>query len=126
MGETRIDVDEQGNLITGYLPEGDPVNVYSSSLFDVVGRGVHIAYYGGLFLLALVGCVLLRRHWREVSLIWSVQFATTFIYVLFHPATRYRVPTDPLLFIFSAWTLIALYVWWRSRVRSPSAQVQPA
>lgn len=126
MGETQITVDEQGNLLTDDLPEGDPVNIYSSSLFDVVGRGVHVLYFGGLFLLALAGCVMLLRHWREVSLIWIVQFATSVIYVLFHPATRYRVPTDPLLFIFSAWALIALYVWWHERVRSPSARVQPA
>jgi 4-amino-4-deoxy-L-arabinose transferase-like glycosyltransferase len=126
MGDTQINLDSGGNIVSGDLPEGDPVNVYSSSLFDVVGRGVHIAYFGGLFALALAGCVLLRGRWRDVSLIWIVQFATTVIYVLFHPATRYRVPTDPLLFVLSAWALIALVVWWQQRARSPSAQEQPA
>jgi len=32
----------------------------------------------------------------------------TIMYVLFHPSTRYRVPTDPLLFIFSAYALILI------------------
>lgn len=32
----------------------------------------------------------------------------TLVYIVFHPSTRYRAPTDPLLFRFSAYTLIWL------------------
>jgi hypothetical protein len=53
------------------------------------------------------------RHWREVSLIWFVQIGMMVVYVLFHPSTRYRVPTDPLLFALSAYAL--LWVWLRFR-----------
>ncbi|MDX2137064.1 MAG: glycosyltransferase family 39 protein [Chloroflexota bacterium] len=114
-GDTIRQTDGQGDLqITG-LPPGDPVDVYSESLFDVVGRLLHRVYYGGLFALALVGSVAAWRQWRTVSLIWLVQFGMTFSYVLFHPATRYRAPTDPLLFALSAYALVALWAWWKGR-----------
>jgi 4-amino-4-deoxy-L-arabinose transferase-like glycosyltransferase len=114
-GDTVRQTDNQGDLqITG-LPPGDPVDVYSESLFNVVGRLLHRVYYGGLFVLALVGCIVTRRQWRMVSLIWLVQFGMMFSYVLFHPATRYRAPTDPLLFALSACALVWLWAWWRRR-----------
>jgi hypothetical protein len=122
-GDAIVMQDGEGNLEVGGLPQDDPVNLYSSSLFDVVGRLVHRFYYGGLFILALVGCVLAFPHWRNVSLIWLVQFGATFSYVLFHPATRYRVPTDPLLFTLSAYALVMLWAWLRAR-RTQSTAVR--
>ena len=119
-GDAIVTEDAQGNLEVGGLPQDDPVNLYSTSLFDVVGRIVHRFYYGGLFVLALVGCVLAFPHWRDVSLIWLVQFGATFSYVLFHPATRYRVPTDPLLFTLSAFALVMLWAWLRARRAQPA------
>ncbi len=124
-GDAISSTDAQGNLEIGGLPPGDPVDLYSSSLFDIVGRTIHVVYFGSLFVLGLFGIWLTRDAWRDVSLIWIVQIATTVTYVMFHPSTRYRVPTDPLLFIFSAWALIALYTWWRG-ARLPSKRVQPA
>lgn len=118
-GNAISSTDEDGNLEIGGLPPGDPVDVYSSSLFDIVGRTVHLVYFGALFLLSLLGMWLTRAEWRDVSLIWIVQIATTIIYVMFHPSTRYRVPTDPLLFIFAASALIALVLWQRSGARQP-------
>lgn len=85
---------------------------YNDSLLDRVGRPVHLLYFGGLFLLALVGSLISWRLWRDVSLIWFVQFSMTVIYMLFHPSTRYRAPTDPLLFLFSAYALVMLARWW--------------
>lgn len=88
---------------------------YDEPLFDVVGRWVHRFYFGFLLLAALAGIWWSRRQWREVALLWFVQLSMTFIYVLFHPSTRYRAPSDPLLFIFSAYAVVSLWLWWRRR-----------
>jgi len=47
--------------------------------------------------------------------LWFVQLAMTIVYLTFHPATRYRAPTDPLLFVFSAYTVVALWLWYHQR-----------
>jgi hypothetical protein len=110
---------DTGDLALGGLPEGDPVAVYAQPLFDQIGRSVHRVYFGALLALALLGIALTRRQWREVSLLWFVQISMTVVYVVFHPSTRYRVPSDPLLFLFSA----AAVVWLLERIgrRTPVA-----
>jgi len=118
-------LDYHGNVIVGTdgsgqpnltgIPENDPVGAYSQPLFDQIGRVVHRFYYGGLFVLALIGMVLTARAWREVSLLWFAQISMTVVYVVFHPSTRYRVPTDPLLFLFSACTLMVIVDWLAKR-----------
>jgi hypothetical protein len=82
---------------------------------------VHSLYWGGLFLLGLAGIVLSARYWREVSLLWFVQISMTLVYVAFHPSTRYRVPTDPLMFLFSAYAL----VWAGNGIESENAATSP-
>ena len=104
-----------GELELGGLPQGDPVGEYSTPLFDQIGRTIHRFYYGGLFFLALAGIALTLRYWREVSLLWFVQISMTLVYVFFHPSTRYRVPTDPMLFLFSAYAVVWVWGWWRER-----------
>lgn len=116
----RFALDEEGALLVLEDPDADKQDIevialYSGTLFDRVGRPVHIAYYGGLFLLALLGMALTWRDWRTVSLLWAAQFSMTFMYLLFHPSTRYRVPTDPLLFLFAAYALLWLAQRWRER-----------
>jgi len=39
----------------------------------------------------------------------------TIMYVAFHPSTRYRSPSDPLLFVMSAAALVLLWGRWRQR-----------
>ncbi len=85
------------------------------SLFNVIGRNLHIVYFGGLWLLAVVGAWLSRHDWRDVSLLFFVQISQTAAYLLFHPSTRYRAPTDPLLFVFSALAVVWLVERWRGR-----------
>lgn len=97
-------IDDEGDS----LQDIETIAAYSDSLFDRVGRPVHQAYFGTLLFLALVGFWLSRKFWREVSLLWFLQISMTIMYVLFHPSTRYRVPTDPLLFAFSAFTIVVL------------------
>jgi 4-amino-4-deoxy-L-arabinose transferase-like glycosyltransferase len=106
-------LDKFGNLLVlnksgRVLQDIDTIATYSESLFDRVGRPVHIVYFGGLLLLALVGIGLSWRQWRTVSLLWFLQISMTIMYMLFHPSTRYRVPTDPLLFAFAAYTLVII------------------
>lgn len=109
-GTVRTEINEKGEIVVTGIPENDPLNVYASSLFNDVGRLVHVVYFGSLLALAVVGLFLTRRHWREVSFIWCIQIAMTVIYVIASgPSTRYRVPTDSLLFMLSAFTLVTLY-----------------
>jgi 4-amino-4-deoxy-L-arabinose transferase-like glycosyltransferase len=119
-GNVIPETDEEGDLELGGLPPGDPVGEYSTPLFDQIGRTVHRFYWGGLFLLGLVGIALTLPLWREVSLLWFIQISMTIIYVAFHPSTRYRVPTDPYLFLFSAYILI--WLWERYRARHARAE----
>ncbi|MFC1960868.1 glycosyltransferase family 39 protein [Chloroflexota bacterium] len=115
LGNALVETGADGGLNLTGVPEGDPVDVYSQPLFDRMGRTVHRYYYGTLFVLSLIGIVLTLSQWREVLLLWFVQLWSTAIYVFFHPSTRYRVPTDPLLFLFAAYTLWALADWWLKR-----------
>jgi hypothetical protein len=117
-GNVIPDEGEDGNLELGGLPPGDPVGAYSTPLFDQIGRTLHRFYWGALLLLGLAGIVLTLRHWRDVSLLWFVQISMTFVYLVFHPSTRYRVPTDPLWFLFSAYALVWLWGWWAARSTS--------
>lgn len=110
-------LDAEGNLLVIPNPDVQKQDIeviaeYSGGLFDTVGRPVHIVYFGSLLLLALLGMVLSWRQWREVSLLWFVQLSMMLIYMVFHPSTRYRVPTDPLLFLFSAYALVWGMLWW--------------
>jgi 4-amino-4-deoxy-L-arabinose transferase-like glycosyltransferase len=116
-------LDEQGNLLVLDNPDADKQDIetlsqYSSGLFDRVARPLHVVYFGSLFLLALAGMLLTARQWRDVALLWFLQFSMTFMYMLFHPSTRYRSPTDPLLFAFAAYALL----WLIQRVRHQRAQ----
>ncbi|HLU12140.1 MAG TPA: glycosyltransferase family 39 protein [Oceanobacillus sp.] len=120
-GDTIAETDEEGDLAISGLPPGDPVDEYSGGTFEL-GRIIHRYYYGALFLIALVGLVLSLPHWREVSLLWMVQIGMTVAYMIFHPSTRYRVPTDPLLFAFSAYVLV--WLWLRLRRGASPSVVQ--
>ena len=92
--------------LTAYQDEG---------LFNLFGRGIHFVYFGGLWLLAIGGAWWSRREWRELSLLVFVQVSQTAVYLAFHPSTRYRSPTDPLLFVFSALAAVWVVRWWRRR-----------
>lgn len=106
----RWELSEQGDLLI-LNDSGDMVGLsesntsYDSGLLNDIGRPLHTLYFGSLLLLAILGFILSIKQWREVSLLWFVQISMTLVYLIFHPATRYRVPTDPLLFLFSAFTV---------------------
>lgn len=97
--------DAENALALGGLPQGDPVAAYSSGLFDTLARPVHTLYFGTLLVLGAAGLLRSARGWREVSLLWLLLGSMTLVYVIFHPSTRYRVPTDPALFLFSGFAI---------------------
>ncbi len=108
-GDAQATESATGELTLGGLPPGDPVDTYSTPLFDQIGRLLHRLYFGTLFVLAVIGMGLSLRGWRDLSLLWCIQISMTVVYVLFHPSTRYRVPTDPLLFVLSAFAVVTLW-----------------
>lgn len=116
----QFTLDDDGNLLIVQADESidgvTEANVaYDSGLMNTIGRPLHIIYFGGLLLLAIIGVILSFKQWRDVSLLWFVQISMTVIYVFFHPSTRYRAPSDPLLFAFSAYALVMLWLWFRQR-----------
>lgn len=120
----RLSVDETGAVVI-LSGEGSHLGVTAANaayqqegIFNVVGRKLHILSFGGLCLLAIAGVWLSRREWRTLSLLYFVQISQTLIYLLLHPSTRYRSPTDPLLFVFSAYAIMWLARWWRGRLTS--------
>ena len=100
-------------LAIGAVSEDDALQVYDEAPEAGLFRTLHRWYFGPLLLLAILGVALSWREWRRVSLLWAVQVSMTLVYVAFHPATRYRAPTDPLLFVFSAVALC--WLWERGR-----------
>ena len=125
IGDSTITIMPDGTVAITGLPEGDPVTAYSTDAFQI-GRVLHRYYFGGLLVLALMGVILTARSWRDVSLLWLVQIAMTVAYVLFHPSTRYRAPSDPLLFVLSAAALVTMAQWfidrWTTRALSNPAR----
>ncbi len=89
--------------------------VYQDSPLAALMRSVHVVYFGGLWLLAMLGAWLCRRDWRDLSLLYFAQISQTALYLVFHPSTRYRSPTDPLLFVFSALAVVWVVKQWRGR-----------
>jgi 4-amino-4-deoxy-L-arabinose transferase-like glycosyltransferase len=120
-GDVAAIRDQSGSLTLTDLPPGDPVGAYSSALFDQIGRAVHRIYFGGMLLLAVIGFALSWRFARRAGWIWLIQLVNTFSYVLFHPSTRYRVPTDPLLFTLSAYAVVVIGLWIWARLRQSPA-----
>ncbi len=123
----RLAIDDKGAVVI-VSGEGSHIGVTAAnaayqddSLFNVIGRRVHILYFGGLWLLAIMGVWLSRRQWRALSLLVFVQISQTAMYLLFHPSTRYRSPTDPLLLVFSAVAVVWLLRRWRGRLIHPQS-----
>ncbi|MGB1289324.1 MAG: glycosyltransferase family 39 protein, partial [Aggregatilineales bacterium] len=86
----------RGETVTGVTASN--VTYSDGSLLDTIGRPVHALYFGGLLLLATIGIFVSLRYWRDVSILYFVQISMTITYMIFHPSTRYRAPSDPLLF----------------------------
>jgi 4-amino-4-deoxy-L-arabinose transferase-like glycosyltransferase len=116
-GSVRALTDPEEIRANGFAAEGD---VYAELLFNVIGRWIHRFYFGSLLLLALLGMWQTRKAWRDVSLILLILLILTLFYVLTTPCTRYRSPSDPLLFLFSAQAVLHF---WSQRSQDKVKQV---
>lgn len=74
-----------------------------------------------LLLLAATGGFLHRRRLGELWPLYTSAVALTLLHLVFHVEARYSMPERPLLFIFSAAAVIAI---WRSPV--PAAEAPPS
>ncbi len=110
-GEDVRQVAQGDTVALSGLGPGHAVSAYAEPLFDRYGRLVHRTFWGLSLLLAFVGVWATRRGWRDVSLLWCVQINMTLAYMVFHPSTRYRLPSDPLLMVFSAAGIVVLVAW---------------
>jgi 4-amino-4-deoxy-L-arabinose transferase-like glycosyltransferase len=74
--------------------------VPSETYHNAGDRLVYSISYIPLLVSGLGGFWLLRRRWRELSLLWTFIVANTAFYCLYLAAIRYRVPTiDPILML---------------------------
>src|SRR5690606_35449478 len=91
--------------------DDDAVLQYETPLFQMA-RVIHLAYFTPLLLLGLVGIGIgaLRRQLTGVyAPLLIVLVGITAAYLIYHPATRYRSPADPFLFVLAATALIWLW-----------------
>ncbi len=89
------------------LPEGDPVNQYQTTLFELA-RQIHLLYFTPLLILGIIGGGLSLYGRRPVVPVLTVLIAVTLTYLIFHPSTRYRAPADPFVFILAAYALVVI------------------
>src|SRR6185437_15659232 len=89
--------------------------LYWSPFPDAVHRGgsyegkaaswVAALSYLPVLVLGLIGLVLSRCHWRALLPVYAYFAVFMSAYSLFMPTTRYRLPLDFFLILFSAYTL---------------------
>jgi len=92
---------------------------HGGALRDVVAMATYIP----MLVLAVVGLVITRSQWRRLLPVYL--YVVTFVlpYALFIPATRYRLPIDFILIMFSA---EALFRAWTSFSRKDDRLQPPA
>ncbi|MEE9591611.1 MAG: hypothetical protein V3W26_03775, partial [Thermodesulfobacteriota bacterium] len=71
----------------------------------------YTAYYFPLLILGIVGAVLTRKTWREVSLIYFLYIPFLLTTMVFFAHTSSRVYLDIYLMILAAFTLVQVGEW---------------
>ncbi len=70
----------------------------SAKLHSFTSRILYSICYVPVLFSGMAGWILLRRRWRELSLLWGWVAADTFLYCIFVSSIRYRVASvDPIL-----------------------------
>ena len=83
--------------------------VPSTKYHSLTNRLIYSISYIPILLSGLVGWILLRRRWRELSLLWGWIIANTTLICVYVSSIRYRVPSvDPLLMLGTGVCLSAL------------------
>ena len=91
----------------------------SPQYHSVRNRVIYSISYVPVLLSGIAGWVLLRKRWKELSLLWGWVLANTALYCLYLSSIRYRVPTvDPILMLGSGVCLAGLLTrHWGARPR---------
>jgi 4-amino-4-deoxy-L-arabinose transferase-like glycosyltransferase len=82
---------------------------------------ISILSYLPVLILGCVGLLLSRRQWRGLLPLYLYFAVFTAVYCVFLPTTRYRLPLDFFLVIFTAHALMRTVPWLRSVSRSSSS-----
>lgn len=85
---------------------------------------ISVLSYVPVLILGLVGLVLSRRRWRELLPIYAYFGVFTAVYCVFLPTTRYRLPLDFFLILFSAYALTRMVPWLREP--APAMPLRPS
>ncbi|MBN2469101.1 MAG: glycosyltransferase family 39 protein [Anaerolineae bacterium] len=88
----------------------DAVYLYESAPFQAA-RIAHVLYFAPLLALGMLGLALALRDRQPCGPLIAVLVTITAAYLVFHPSTRYRMPADPALFLFSAYGAAWLWAW---------------
>ncbi len=97
---------------TAFVDEA--VYLYETPAFQAA-RAIHLLYFGPLLLLGLAGLALAVKNRPPAGPLLAAMAAVTLAYLIYHPSTRYRMPVDPLLFLFSGYALSCAAEIWRRR-----------
>lgn len=90
----------------------DAVYLYQTPAFQLA-RTVHVIYFAPLLVLGVIGLALALRDRAPVTPLVAVLLSITVAYLIFHPSTRYRMPADPVVFLFSAYAVDSAVRRWR-------------
>lgn len=83
--------------------------VPSARLHSLTNRILYSFSYIPILVSGVAGWVMLRRRWKELSLLWSWVLADTFLYCIYISSIRYRVASiDPILILGTGVCLAAL------------------
>lgn len=102
----------------------EAVYLYETPAFQLA-RTVHAIYYTPLLLLGIAGLALAARGREAIGPLVAVLLAITLAYLIFHPSTRYRMPADPAVFLFSGYALTRLAMVWRESKASSRDSWRP-
>ena len=83
--------------------------VPSARLHSLTSRILYSFSYVPILVSGVAGWVMLRRRWKELSLLWGWVVADTFLYCIYISSIRYRVASiDPILILGTGVCLAAL------------------
>jgi hypothetical protein len=76
---------------------------------SLIRAGVMVVTFVPTLLLAVLGMVMARQRWRELSLMYALGVGMTLTGALIHAVIRYRVPLEPFLLVLAAYSSVALW-----------------
>ncbi len=82
----------------------NPISVSQSSWVKKY-LWINVFTYTPILILAIVGFFLSLKEWRKLLISYFLIFSFTFTAIIFFGHTRYRIPIDPLLIVFAAFTI---------------------